>query len=66
MSHLTGTVEYPDCLIIYFVVFYINVDSAFHSALLCLARLPSLDAAPQTVAGRGVRNIYKIVCKPVT
>lgn len=66
VSHLAGTIEYPDRVTIDFVVFYIHVDGAFHTTLFRLGRLPALDAAPQTAASRGVKKLYQIVFKPFT
>lgn len=59
VSHLTGTIKYPNWVTIDFMILDIHVDSAFHTTLFCLARLPGLYAAAQTAAVRGVHHVSK-------
>ena len=59
VSHLTGTIKYPNWVTIDVMVLDIHVDSAFHTTPFCLARLPGLDAAAQTAAVRGVHHVSK-------
>ena len=52
VSHLTGTIEYSNWVTIDVVIFYIHVDSAFHTTIFRPGRLAGLDAAPQTTVMR--------------
>lgn len=64
MSHLTSTIKHSDWMTVDSVVFDVQVDSAFHTTLLCLAWGPSLDAATQTRKCVECHKIGQFLTKP--